>query len=184
MNTDPQGKPRATSNHPPIRRRRHTRAVLLSIIIPFILLVALVGGAGYLGAELEKVQLDTVRAIGDWYKLDVTTRRHFSFHEGAPGKDQWNQDIRSIEETLGRLRTSRALWLLGNSVADRFARTDAAWHMIKNKLMEGDLLFQEAQRTTLAKLEQHGLRPIGQTRVRGPRSRGFGHPGTLASLSP
>ncbi|MCP4693339.1 MAG: hypothetical protein GY859_35185, partial [Desulfobacterales bacterium] len=130
---------------------RYGHTIILSFIVPFILLIAVITGSGGLIFSIEEVRSDAIRAMGDWNRLDASTRVRFSFHEKQKNRENWLTDIAILEETLGRLRESRATWILGEEAKACIDRTHDVWLATRKKLMEGDALFERARETDMGK---------------------------------
>ncbi|WP_299444391.1 ATP-binding protein [uncultured Rhodospira sp.] len=122
---------------------RYFRAIVFSVVAPFLLVVLTVALATFSVLTIEDVQDNSQRAISTWYKLDSATRRHFSIHDPEITHDAWVRQLDAFDRVLGDLRSGDQNWVLGEDLAERTDRLYQAWLATKAKLLEGDALFED-----------------------------------------
>ncbi len=140
---------RAVHESRKIDKTRFTKGIILFFTIPFILLIAIVSYAGYLVLEINDTRHEAILAVSNWNKLNISTRNRFSLQEKVKSRDDWLQDVNTLESTLVSLKESNVAWILGESTTSRIDRTYDVWVATMAKLMKGDELYQKTRKTPI-----------------------------------
>ncbi|MFH1404339.1 MAG: HAMP domain-containing sensor histidine kinase [Candidatus Altiarchaeota archaeon] len=123
---------------------------LLAFIIPFILLIMIVGYAGSLIISLKDIEGRSIKAEYDWEKLHEETRDRFSFESGNPGDDElWYRQMYEFESSLKGLMNARNKWILGSEIESRIDKSYDVWEITKEKLRESDELYMQLKETKI-----------------------------------
>ncbi len=132
-----------------IDKARFTKGIVLFFTIPFILLIAIVSYAGYLVLEINDTRHEAILAVSNWNKLNISTRNRFSLQEKVKTRDNWLEEVNTLESTLVSLKESDVAWILGDLTTSRIDRTYDVWVATKAKLMKGEELYRKTIKTPI-----------------------------------
>jgi len=141
---------------------------LSSFVIPFLILLVVIGTAGKLILQLKNIEYQSVKTASEWEDLYHVTGELFTFTQKFPmygreptvremeldiqhREEEWFTEINEFEASLVKLRDSSLRYLVGDVVVKKLENAWNVWALTKIKLEKNRALFEEIMASPLGK---------------------------------
>ncbi len=121
-----------------------------SLVIPFLILLTVVGFAGNLILNLQDLERQANQAMSDWNALYATTMQLFALTPRHAAQDiqamrnTWRRDLQKFETSLYTLYESAPKTILPDATVEKIENAWTTWEKLSRpKLEEGESLLQE-----------------------------------------